>query len=137
MGKIEVECSDGKTEVSCINPLFRDIKSADPSITVAELEAVDMIFVKIKSMSLEQSNSCIQALGIGEMLRLKDISSKLKISLVLNATNSAIAAAFTKIQTPGDARMLFGVPNTFTQEQNRILLGTFAGVITSDASSSI
>lgn len=123
-----VKCADGETRVLCISALFSDVTKYIPDITVEEMQLVDTVFRNIKKMSVDQSNLHLVAKGWSELFLILEISSKLGISSVKSAVESAIRYNLQEIVTPGDARVKFGVSNNFPDAQDTALTEIFVEI---------
>lgn len=128
MGKIEITCSDGKTTVECVNPLFSNISKIDPEITTLEMEGVDMIFAKHRTLQPSEFNAYIGEMLLTELMRLHKIVSVLKMDALTRSVAKCISGKFNSIKTPLDSRELFGIANEAGAEENKILLDVFAGI---------
>lgn len=129
MTELLAKCTDGETRVLCIGTLFSDVTKYIPSITVEQMQLVDTVFRTIKKMNAEQSNLHLVEKGWTELFLLLEISSKLGISSVKSAVESAMRYNLQKIVTPGDARVTFGTSNNFPDSQDTVLTDIFVEIL--------
>jgi len=128
MTELMAKCADGETRVLCISTLFSDVTKYIPDITVEQMQLVDTVFRTIKKMNVEQSNLHLVAKGWNELFLILEISSKLGISSVKSAVESAIRYNLQEIVTPGDARVKFGISNNFPDAQDTALTEIFVEI---------